>query len=269
MTPDQDALSGVEKGLIVVHEGKSAANFGIRGVKIMICAEVCRSVLLLIAFGVLPVHSFGRPNESFKTCRLYERRFPRRATVSSWLDERLLLNWYPVARKKPTVYSGYILIPRLRPEREWNPKRWMMNFQLEKGTHKMKRVPLIFAILATCNLTLLAADDSGAPNSNASGAAVDNTAINSRDNSGNTQTSGDQSNHPNDVRVTAAIRRAIVNDDSLSTTAKNVKIITNNGEVTLRGPVNTADEKARIEQLAKSASANVKIDNQLEVKQSQ
>jgi osmotically-inducible protein OsmY len=129
----------------------------------------------------------------------------------------------------------------------------------------MKRLPIILTIFATCNLTLLAANDNAA----SSGSAVDNTAINSRDNSGNTQTSDDQSNDPNDVKVTAAIRRAIVKDDSLSMTAKNIKIITNNGEVTLRGPVNTAEEKAKIEQLAKTASANAKIDNQLEVKQSQ
>jgi hyperosmotically inducible periplasmic protein len=134
----------------------------------------------------------------------------------------------------------------------------------------MKRIPIILAILVTGNLRLVAADENAATSSNGpSAAAVDNTAINSRDNSGNTQTPGDQSNDPNDVKVTAAIRRAIVHDDNLSMTAKNVKIITNNGEVTLRGPVNSEQEKAEVEQLAKRASANAKIDNQLEVKQSQ
>jgi hyperosmotically inducible protein len=55
-------------------------------------------------------------------------------------------------------------------------------------------------------------------------------------------------------------------DDGLSMTAKNIKIITADGQVTLRGPVNTAEEKAQIDQLAKSAAGGAKIDNQLEVK---
>ena len=99
--------------------------------------------------------------------------------------------------------------------------------------------------------------------------AADNTAKNERDASGETQTSGDQSNSPEDIKITAAIRRAVVADKSLSMTAKNVKIITANGMVTLRGPVNSAEEKATIAQLAKSAAGAAKIDNQLEVKASE
>ncbi len=98
--------------------------------------------------------------------------------------------------------------------------------------------------------------------------AADNTAKNERDRSGETKTSGDQSNSPEDVKLTAAVRRAVVGDKSLSMTAKNVKIITASGMVTLRGPVNTAAEKAQIAKLAKSAAGNAKIDNQLEVKAS-
>lgn len=95
---------------------------------------------------------------------------------------------------------------------------------------------------------------------------ADDTKKNERDRSGETKTSGDQSSSPDDLKITAAIRRAVVADDSLSTTAKNVKIITANEMVTLRGPVNTAEEKTKIEQLAQSAAGNAKIDNQLEVK---
>ena len=57
-------------------------------------------------------------------------------------------------------------------------------------------------------------------------------------------------------------------DDSLSMTAKNVKIITENGMVTLRGPVKSQAEKSKIAQLAKSAAGQMKVDNQLEVKNS-
>jgi len=94
---------------------------------------------------------------------------------------------------------------------------------------------------------------------------ADNTAKNERDRSGETQTSGDQSNSPEDIKITAAIRRAVVAEKSLSMTAKNVKIITAAGMVTLRGPVNSAEEKATIAKLAHSAAGEAKIDNQLEV----
>ena len=98
--------------------------------------------------------------------------------------------------------------------------------------------------------------------------AADNTKKNQRDRSGETKTSGDQSNKPEDVKITAAIRRAVVEDNSLSATAKNVKIITADGAVTLRGPVQNEAEKAKIAELAQSAAGNAKIDNQLEVKAS-
>jgi hyperosmotically inducible protein len=98
--------------------------------------------------------------------------------------------------------------------------------------------------------------------------AADNTKKNQRDRSGETKTSGDQSNSSEDVKITAAIRRAVVRDHSLSMTAKNVKIITANGMVTLRGPVKSDTEKAKIVELAQSAAGNAKIDNQLEVKAS-
>ncbi len=98
---------------------------------------------------------------------------------------------------------------------------------------------------------------------------AENTAINQRDRSGDTQTSGDQSNTSEDTKVTAAIRRAIVADDSLTMTATNIKIITANGTVTLRGPVKTAAEKTKVAQIAKQQAGSMKIDNQLEVSKSQ
>ena len=98
--------------------------------------------------------------------------------------------------------------------------------------------------------------------------AADNTEKNQRDRSGETRTPGDQSNSSEDVKITAAIRSAIFKEDSLSATAKNVKIITADGTVTLRGPVQNAAEKAKIAELAQSAAGNAKIDNQLGVKAS-
>lgn len=121
----------------------------------------------------------------------------------------------------------------------------------------MKQTLLLLACLSTVSLAAMAADDKTKP---------DNTAINERDRSGETETSGDQSNGSADLKITQAIRQALVKDSELSMTAKNVKIITNNGQVTLRGPVKNEQEKARIDQLAKSAAGGAKIDDQLDVK---
>ena len=122
----------------------------------------------------------------------------------------------------------------------------------------MKRTLLALACLTACGLGILAADDKKAE--------PDNTATNERDRSGQTRTSGDQSNSSADLKTTQAIRRALMKDGELSMTAKNIKIITAEGQVILRGPVKTAEEKAKIDQLARSAAGGAKIDDQLEVK---
>jgi osmotically-inducible protein OsmY len=97
---------------------------------------------------------------------------------------------------------------------------------------------------------------------------ADNTATNERDRSGETQTSGDQSNSSADLKITQAIRQALMKDGQLSTTAKNIKVITENGQVTLRGPVKNVQEKARVDQLAKSAAGGAHIVDQLDVNES-
>ena len=122
----------------------------------------------------------------------------------------------------------------------------------------MKRTLLALACLSSFGFAALAADDEKTK--------PDNTATNERDRSGETQTSGDQSNSSEDLKTTQAIRQALMKDGELSTTAKNIKVITANGQVTLRGPVNTAQEKAKIDQLARSAASGAKIENQLDVK---
>lgn len=93
----------------------------------------------------------------------------------------------------------------------------------------------------------------------------DNTEQNERDRGGDTKTPPDQSNKPEDLKLTQAIRQAVVKDDTLSITAKNIKIITIAGEVTLRGPVNSEAEKTTIDKLAKTAAGDAKVVNQLEV----
>jgi osmotically-inducible protein OsmY len=124
-------------------------------------------------------------------------------------------------------------------------------------THIIKRTSVTLAGVTIMNLTALAADQKVDAN---------NTATNQRDRSGETKTSGDQSNTSHDLQITQAIRRGLMKDDNLSSDAKNIKVITANGQVTLRGPVNNAREKTKVEQIAKSAAGDAQIVDQLDVK---
>ena len=93
----------------------------------------------------------------------------------------------------------------------------------------------------------------------------DNTGRNVRDRDEATKTAQDQAENEADRTITQNIRQAINADDSLSTNAKNVKIITNDGTVTLRGPVKNEQEKTIIEAKAKQVAGVKNVDNQLEI----
>lgn len=95
---------------------------------------------------------------------------------------------------------------------------------------------------------------------------ADNTAINQRDNQSTEPTADQQKNSQSDVDLTAKIRRSIVSDKSLSTNAHNVKIIAQNGVVTLKGPVHSEAEKSTIEQRASSIAGQSKVKNEIDVK---
>lgn len=95
----------------------------------------------------------------------------------------------------------------------------------------------------------------------------ENTGINTRDSSGHTMTSGDQSETEADRTITQNVRKAVIADSSLSALAKNIKIITNKGVVTLRGPVNSDNEKEAIGNKAMQVQGVTRVDNQLEVNQ--
>ena len=87
-------------------------------------------------------------------------------------------------------------------------------------------------------------------NSNVERPAADNTAANANDRGTHAETPMDQGNDKDSLAVTAAIRKAVLNDSSLSMSAHNVKIVTNGNNVTLRGPVASEDEKKRVEAIA-------------------
>ncbi len=96
-------------------------------------------------------------------------------------------------------------------------------------------------------------------------AAADNSAQNQRDRDHQNLTPIDQSNKPADLEKTRNIRRALVKDDQLSTEAKNIKIITVDGAVTLRGPVKTDQEKAAIMAKAAQVAGDTNIHGELQV----
>ncbi len=95
-------------------------------------------------------------------------------------------------------------------------------------------------------------------------------AQNPPDNSGQNKqqsvTADQQSGATNDRQMTAQIRKQLMADKDLSTYAHNVKIIVRQGQVTLKGPVRTDDEKQKIQDVAAQVAGADKVTNDLSVK---
>lgn len=111
----------------------------------------------------------------------------------------------------------------------------------------------------------LPADSKRPASADAMGTEPDNTRVNERDREASALTPMDQSESDTDRELLQRIRKAVIADDSLSFTAKNVKIITRDGRVTLRGSVNNAREKATLEKTALDAAGPKRVTNELEV----
>jgi osmotically-inducible protein OsmY len=99
----------------------------------------------------------------------------------------------------------------------------------------------------------------------AAGPKADNTAQNKGATEKNAVTAEKQKSGKDQVTVLAEIRKSIVAESGLSMDAKNVKILYSKGHVTLRGPVDSADEKATVERLAKQCDAVSSVKNLLTV----
>jgi ferritin-like metal-binding protein YciE len=110
--------------------------------------------------------------------------------------------------------------------------------------------------------------DSRERNVEASQYKTDNTGRNVRDANRMSKTADSQQLSGKDNNVLADIRRRIVANDDISTYGKNIKIVVENGTVTLRGPVRSADERSRIERVVNEAASGYTIVNQLEVERS-
>lgn len=97
------------------------------------------------------------------------------------------------------------------------------------------------------------------------GKKTDNTAQNYGDARKESPTPQVQSQTKSDIATVQSIRKALVNDKSLSTSAKNVKVVVINGTVTLRGVVANAEEKAKVASAAKQYANDSKVLDELEI----
>jgi hyperosmotically inducible protein len=120
------------------------------------------------------------------------------------------------------------------------------------------------AILGISNSVAFAADTaSSTPKANEP--APDNSAANTKANSETGITAQEAGNAESDVKLTAKIRQALVKDKKLSTYAHNVKIITENGQVVLKGPVKSEAEKQDVESKAGRIAGADRVRSELEV----
>ena len=100
----------------------------------------------------------------------------------------------------------------------------------------------------------------------AADSTLENTEVNVRDKANTTLTPEDQQESKKDIRITAHIRKVVVNNKSLSMDAHNAKIITRNGVVTLRGPVKNVAESKKLQKIARKTRGVKQVDNQLDNK---
>lgn len=107
---------------------------------------------------------------------------------------------------------------------------------------------------------------SGAASAQNTASPSDNTKVNKRDRNTSEPTADQGKNNNSDVETMRKIRRSVVSDKSLSTYAHNVKIISEHGKVTLKGPVHTEEEKKNIEAKATEIAGAGNVTNEITVK---
>jgi hypothetical protein len=138
-----------------------------------------------------------------------------------------------------------------------NPMRFTLLNQLDIAT---------ISLMAALILTVSNVRAESAPLTIAADSAIENTGHNARDSGNATLTPEDQKENPGDLKITAAIRKAVIKNKSLSLDAHNAKIITRDGVVTLRGPIENPAEKSKLQAIAGKTRGVKQVDNQLEPK---
>ena len=127
--------------------------------------------------------------------------------------------------------------------------------------HCLPKYALLAGIVAT-GLALSPARAQNAPQ-------PDNTKTNKQDRAAGAVTADQQKNDRSDREITQDIRKAVVSDKSLSTYAHNVKIVTQAGSVTLKGPVRSDDERKELIAKAEQVAGPGKVTDQLSIKAAQ
>jgi hyperosmotically inducible periplasmic protein len=130
--------------------------------------------------------------------------------------------------------------------------------------HRGRRAVLA---LAVTGILLVPVFSEGSPlvSAGAQQPPADNTKTNKRDRAKGATTADQQKENSTDREITQKIRSAIMDDKTLSTYAHNVKIVTENGQVTLKGPVRTEDEKKTVEAKATEVAGAGNVKNQISI----
>ena len=121
--------------------------------------------------------------------------------------------------------------------------------------HRSRRIATTIALVGAL---LIPAFSAGAQ-------TPDNTKVNKRDRAKGAATADQQKENAGDREITQKIRRALMDDKSLSTYAHNVKVIAQDGQVTLKGPVRSEDEKKSIEAKAVEVAGAGRVTNQITI----
>src|SRR6187401_654286 len=126
---------------------------------------------------------------------------------------------------------------------------------------KFTVLTLLGLVLAGCDEVKTTPPSSTSNQTESTAVKRDNTEVNVRDRTDAAKTPIDQNENQADIDITANIRKRVV-DTKMSVNAQNVKIITQDGKVTLRGPVKSDEETTQIEKMAHEVAGAANVVNQ-------
>jgi hyperosmotically inducible periplasmic protein len=131
-------------------------------------------------------------------------------------------------------------------------------------THKIAQFGALGALILGSALVAAQTPPQSEPANSSQTVSPDNTQAN-REPSNRDRSADKQSNAGSDIDLTARIRRSVMDDKSLSTNGHNVKILAENGSVTLSGVVPSDAEKMEIERKAASVAGKDRVTNNIRV----
>ena len=123
-------------------------------------------------------------------------------------------------------------------------------------TSVKRAIPAVVILIGLCSLTWISAHAQ---------TAADNSKVNARDRAKGAVTADQQKENATDRTLVKKIRRSLMNDKSLSTYAHNVKVVSQGGQVTLKGPVRSAEEKRSVEAKAVEIAGAGRVTNEISI----